>query len=132
MENGIGPLLPAPSVRTLFGCGLAVYTKGGMSDTGLDRLLKIIMSESARTIWKLRFERRMYRKGKMTCNLESYTFHDSDRSRTTESSLGHEREPLHHQTGADNFLWYLARRVATTERVSLPKVEEGNSRAPIP
>jgi len=44
----------------LLGCALAVHTKGnGRPDTGLNRLFRIIMSESIRLIWKLRCERRI-------------------------------------------------------------------------
>jgi len=45
----------------LLGCGLAVYMKDDKPDTGLNRLCKIIISESAHLIWKLRCERRIAR-----------------------------------------------------------------------
>ena len=50
---------PLPSsYGSILGCGIAAYTKKGKPDTGLNRLFKIIMSESAHLIWKLRCERR--------------------------------------------------------------------------
>jgi len=49
---------PLPSsYGSILGCGIAVHTKNGKPDTGLNRLFRIIMSESAHLIWKLRCER---------------------------------------------------------------------------
>jgi len=45
----------------ILGCGLATYTKNSKPNSGLNRLFKIIMSESAHLIWKIRCERRIAR-----------------------------------------------------------------------
>ena len=46
----------------ILGCGLAMYAKeNGRPDTGLNGLFRIIVSESAHPIWKLRCERRIER-----------------------------------------------------------------------
>lgn len=52
---------PLPkSYGGVLGCALAVHTKeNGRPDTGLNRLFRIIMSESIHLIWKLRCERRI-------------------------------------------------------------------------
>jgi len=51
---------PLPiSYGSILGCGLPMYSREGKPDTGLNRLSKIITSESAHLIWKLRCERRI-------------------------------------------------------------------------
>lgn len=44
----------SPSIGTILGCGLANFTHDGKPNTGKNRLYKIIISESAYLIWKLR------------------------------------------------------------------------------
>ena len=54
---------PLPSTYGgILGCGLATYSKDDKPDSGLNRLFKIIISESAHLIWKLRCERRIAKK----------------------------------------------------------------------
>ena len=46
----------------ILGCGLAMHMKGsGKPDTGLNRLFKTTVSESAHLTWKIRCERRTAR-----------------------------------------------------------------------
>ena len=43
----------------ILGCGLAAFSTGGKPDRGKNRLYRILMSEAAYLIWKLRNERRI-------------------------------------------------------------------------
>jgi len=53
---------PLPSsYGGILGCGLAMYKKDDKPNTGLNRLLRIVVSESVHLIWKLRCERRIAR-----------------------------------------------------------------------
>jgi hypothetical protein len=46
-----------PSLGNILGCGLPNFTKDNKPLTGKNRLYKILVSESAFLIWKLRCER---------------------------------------------------------------------------
>ena len=51
---------PIPSrLGDIIGCGLAEFTKNGRPDQGKNRLYRIIVSETAYLIWKMRNERRI-------------------------------------------------------------------------
>lgn len=51
---------PLPTrLGDIIGCGLAEFTKNGKPDKGKNRLYRIIVSETAYLIWKMRNERRI-------------------------------------------------------------------------
>ena len=55
---------PGANLGTILGCGLAQYNnKKGKPDAAKRRLFKILMSESAYLIWKIRCDWRIQRKG---------------------------------------------------------------------
>jgi hypothetical protein len=63
---------PLPSdLGGILGCGLANYTRNNKPDKGKNRLYRIIVSETAFIVWKLRNERRIRDKDSTTDTPES-------------------------------------------------------------
>ncbi|KAJ6614056.1 hypothetical protein B0H10DRAFT_1950974 [Mycena sp. CBHHK59/15] len=54
---------PEVSLGTILGCGLAEFHDGGKTDRGAQRLYRILISESAYLIWRLRNDRVISRSG---------------------------------------------------------------------
>lgn len=63
-EMRIGKTEITPTLGTILGCGLSTLKNGSYKpDKGLNRLYRIIVSETAHLIWRVRCERRIGRSG---------------------------------------------------------------------